>query len=135
MSMSGIFRKSFLFGLQKGRDKIEKLDRGFLNTLLGKANPYSYFQLVYQRSCSFCCNIFENFIDIIILPDILLSLIGALFKYLFLCFTTLRYLFFGIFHNNNYFLKYFYNKNSIRSKLCFENINININKSDTSYVL
>ena len=30
MSMSGIFRKSFLFGLQKGRGKTEKLCRGFL---------------------------------------------------------------------------------------------------------
>ena len=53
MSMSRRFRKSFLFGLQKGRGKTEKLCRGFFNTLLGKANPYSYFQHVYQRSCSF----------------------------------------------------------------------------------
>ena len=53
MSMSGIFRKSFLFGLQKGRGKTEKLCCGFFNTLFGKANLYSYFQHVYQRSCSF----------------------------------------------------------------------------------
>ena len=90
MSMSGIFRKSFLFGLQKGRGKTEKLCRVFFNTLLWKANPCSYLQHVYQRSCSFCYNvlnfyfyIFENLIDIIIFLDILLSLIVALFKYLF----------------------------------------------------
>ena len=33
MSMSGIFRKSFLFGLQKGRGKTEKLCHSFFNTL------------------------------------------------------------------------------------------------------
>ena len=88
--ISSIFRKTVLFGLQKQRGKTEKLSRGFCNTLLGKANPYSYFQHVYQRSCSFCYSflnfyfyIFENLIDIIIFLDILLSLISALFKYLF----------------------------------------------------
>ena len=90
MSISGIFRKSFLFGLQKERGKTEKRCRGSFNTLLWKANPCSYLQHVYQRSCSFCYNvlnfyfyIFENLIDIIIFLDILLSLIVALFKYLF----------------------------------------------------
>ena len=41
---------------------------------------------------------------------------------------------FGIFHNNNYFL-YFYNNNFTLSKCCFENINININKSHLSLCL
>ena len=93
--------KSFLFGLQKRRKKTEKLCCAFFNFLLGKANTYSYFQHVYQRSCSFCYNvlhfyfyIFENLIDIIIFLDIILSLIGALFQYLFLSyFTSLRYFF------------------------------------------
>ena len=74
MSISGIFRKSFLFGLQKERGKTEKRCRSSFNTLLWKANPCSYLQHVYQRSCSFCYNvlnfyfyIFENLIDIIIL--------------------------------------------------------------------
>ena len=78
MSISGIFRKSFLFGLQKERGKTEKRCRGSFNTLLWKANPCSYLQHVYQRSCSFCYNvlkfyfyIFENLIDIIIFLDIL----------------------------------------------------------------
>ena len=105
-TMFGIFRKSLLFGLQRGSGKIEKLCCGFFNILLGKANPYSYFQHVYRRPFSFCCNIsnfyfynFETLIDIIIFLDILLSLIGALFKYLFSsCFTSLRYLLLGIFH-------------------------------------
>ena len=105
LSMSGILRKIFLFGLQKGRGgKREKMSSGFFNTLLGKVNPFSYFQHVYQRYCSFCyvlnfCfYIFENLIDSIIFLDILLSLIGALFNYLFLsCFTSLRYLFLAFF--------------------------------------
>ena len=78
ISMFGIFRESFLFGLQKGRGKTEKLRRGFFKNLLWKAHPYSYLQHVYQRSCSFCYNvlkfyfyIFENLIDIIIFLDIL----------------------------------------------------------------
>ena len=37
MSISGLFRKSFLFGLQKGRGKTEKLWRSFFNTFLWKA--------------------------------------------------------------------------------------------------
>ena len=41
--MSDIFRKTFLFGLQNGRGKTEKLCHGFFNTLLAKAKPYSYF--------------------------------------------------------------------------------------------
>ena len=51
--ISSIFRKTVLFGLQKQRGKTEKLSLGFCNTLLGKANPYSYFQHVYQRSIVF----------------------------------------------------------------------------------
>ena len=88
--MFGIFRKSLLFSLQKGSGKTQKLCRGFFNTLLGKANPYFYFQHVYKRSSLFCYvlnfyfYIFENLINIIIFLDILLSLTGALFKYLFL---------------------------------------------------
>ena len=100
MSMSGICRKSFLFGLQKGRGKTKKFCHGFFNIHLWKANPCSHSQHVYQRSCSFCYTvlnfcfyIFENLVNIIIFRDILLSLIGTLFKYLFLsCFTSLRYL-------------------------------------------
>ena len=109
MSMSGIFRKSFLFCLQKERGKAEKLCRGFFNTLLWKANPCSYLQHVYQRSCSFCYvlnfyfYIFENLFDIIILLDILLSLIGALFKYLFL-FYVIQIFVFGISLNSDYSL-------------------------------
>ena len=132
MSMSGIFRES-LFGLQKGRGKTEKFCHDFLNTLLWKANPCSYLQHVYQRSCSFCYHvlhcyfyIFENLIDIIIFPDILLSLRGTLFKYLFLsCFTSLRHLFltFSIIVTTFYI---FYNNNFTLSKCCFENINIYI---------
>ena len=137
-TMFGIFLKSLLFVLQKRSGKTEKLCRGFFNTLLGNANPYSYFQHVHQRSCSFCHNvlnfyfyIFENLIDITIFLDILLSLIGVLFKYLFLsCFASLRYFiitttFYNIFYNNNFTL----------SKYCLENINININKSHTSLSL
>ena len=36
MSMCGIFRKSLLFGLQKGIGETEKLCRGFFNTILGE---------------------------------------------------------------------------------------------------
>ena len=122
MSTSGIFRKSFLFGLQKERGKTEKLYRGSFNTLLWKTNPCSYLQHVYQRSFSFCYYVLnfyfyisENLIDIIILLDILLSLIGALSKYLFLsCFKSLRFLFlafsiiastfYNILYNNNFTL-------------------------------
>ena len=142
ISMSSIFWKSFLFGLQKGRGKAEKLCHSFFNTLLWKANPCSYLQHVYQRSCSFCYNvlhfhfyIFENLIEIIILLNILLSFIGALFKYLLLsCFTSLRYLgFIKIFwHISDYFLTIFHNKNFALSKCCFENINIYVNTSHRS---
>ena len=143
MSVSGIFRKSFLFGLQKGRGKTEKLCRVFFNTLLWKANPCSYLQHVYQRSCSFCYNvlnfyfyIFENLIDIIIFLDILLSLIVVLFKYLFLsCFMSSRYLFLAFTIITTTFYNIFYNNNFTLLKCCFENINININKSHTSLCL
>ena len=88
--MFGIFRKNLLFGLQNGSGKIKQLCRGFFNTLLGKASAFFYFQHVYKRSSSFCCNvlkfyfyIFENLNDMIIFLDTLLSLIGALFKCLF----------------------------------------------------
>ena len=117
------------FGLQKERGKTEKLSRGSFNTLLWKANPCPYLQHVYQRSCSFCYvlnfyfYIFENLIDIIILLDILLSLIGALSKYLFLCFKSLRFLFlaFSIIATTFYI---FYNNNFTLSKCYFEKINI-----------
>ena len=143
MSISGIFRKSFLFGLQKERGKTEKRCRGSFNTFLWKANPCSYLQHVYQRFCSFCYNVlnfyfyfFENLIDTIIFVDILSSLIGALFKYLFLsCFTSLRYLFLTFFIIATTFCNIFYYNNSTLSKCCFENINININKSHTSLCL
>ena len=110
---------------------------------MGKANPYSYFQQVYQRFCSFCYNVlnsyfyfFENLIDTIIFVDILSSLIGALFKYLFLsCFMSLRYLFLTFFIIATTFCNIFYYNNSSLSKCCFENINININKSHTSLCL
>ena len=115
----------------------------FFHTLLGKANPYSYFQHVYQRSCSFCYNvlnfyfyIFENLIDIIIFLDVLLSVIGGLFKYLFLSFfRLLRYLFLAFFLISTTFYNIFYNNSVTLSKCCFENINININKSHTSLCL
>ena len=143
MSISGIFRKSFLFGLQKERGKTEKRCRGSFNTLLWKANPCSYLQHVYQRSCSFCYNvlnfyfyIFENLIDIIILLDILLSLIGALSKYLFLsCFKSLRFLFLSFSIIATTFYNIFYNNNFTRSKCCFDNINIYINTSVRSLCL
>ena len=143
MSISGIFRKSFLFGLQKERGKTEKRCRGSFNTLLWKANPCSYLQHVYQRSCSFCYNvlnfyfyIFENLIDIIIFLDILLSLIVVLFKYLFLsCFMSSRYLFLAFTIITTTFYNIFYNNNFTLLKCCFENINININKSHTSLCL
>ena len=116
---------------------------GFFHTLLGKANPYSYFQHVYQISCSFCYNvlnfyfyIFENLIDIIIFLDILLSLIGALFKYLFLsCFKSLRFLFLAFSIIATTFYNIFYNNNFTRSKCCFDNINIYINTSVRSLCL
>ena len=143
MSISGIFRKSFLFGLQKERGKIEKRCRGSFNTFLWKANPCSYLQHVYQRFCSFCYNvlnfyfyIFENLIDIIILPDILLSLIGALSKYLFLsCFKSLRFLFLSFSIIATTFYNIFYNNNFTRSKCCFDSINIYINMSVRSLCL
>ena len=136
-------KKQSSFGLQKGRGTIEKLCRSFLHTLLGKANPYSYFQHVYQISCSFCYNvlnfyfyIFENLIDIIILLDILLSLIGALSKYLFLsCFKSLRFLFLAFSIIATTFYNIFYNNNFTRSKCCFDNINIYINTSVRSLCL
>ena len=86
----------------------------------------------YQRSCSFCYNvlnfyfyIFENLIDIIILLDILLSLIGALSKYLFLsCFKSLRFLFLAFSIIATTFYNIFCNNNFTRSKCCFDNINI-----------
>ena len=37
LTMSGIFRKSLLFGLQKRRNKAQKLSRGFFNTLFGES--------------------------------------------------------------------------------------------------
>ena len=143
MSMSAIFRESFLFGLQKGRGKTEKLRRGFFKNLLWKAHPCSYLQHLYQRSCSFCYNllkfyfyIFENLIDIIIFLDILLSLIGALFKYLFLSsFTSLRYLFLAFSIIATTFYNIFYNNNFTLSKSCFENINIYINASHRALCL
>ena len=49
-----IFLKRLLFGLQKRSGKTEKLCHSFFNTLLRKTKPYSYFQHVYQTSCSFC---------------------------------------------------------------------------------
>ena len=143
MSISGIFRKSFLFGLQKERDKTEKRCCGSFNTLLWKANPCSYLQHVYQRSCSFCYNVlnfyfyfFENLIDIIILLDILLSLIGALSKHLFRsCFKSLRFLFLSFSIIATTFYNIFYNNNFTRSKCCFDNINIYINTSVRSLCL
>ena len=137
MSISGIFRKSFLFGLQKERGKTEKRCRGSFSTLLWKANPCSYLQNVYQRSCSVCYNvlnfyfyILENLIDVIILLDILLSLIGALSKYLFLsCFKSLRFLFLSFSIIATTFYNIVYNNNFTRSKSCFDNINIYINAS------
>ena len=142
MSITGIFRKSFLFGLQKERGKTEKQCRGSFNTLLWKANPCSYLQHVYQRSCSFCYNvlnfyyIFENLIEIIILLDILLSLIGALSKYLFLsCFKSLGILFLSFSIIATTFYNIFYNNNFTRSKCCFDNINIYINTSVRSLSL
>ena len=141
MSISGIF--SFLFGLQKERGKTEKRCRGSFNIFLWKANPCSYFQHVYQKSCSFCYNvlnfyfyIFENLIDIIILLDILLSLIGALSKYLFIsCFKSLRFLFLAFSIIATTFYNIFYNNNFTLSKCCFENINIYINTSVRSLCL
>ena len=107
--------------------------------LLGTTNltcriSCSYLQHVYQRFCSFCYNvlnfyfyIFENLIDIIILLDILLSLIGALSKYLFLsCFKSLRFLFLSFSIIATTFYNIFYNNNFTLSKCCFENINIYI---------
>ena len=115
----------------------------FLTPFWGKTNPYSYFQHVYQISCSFCYNvlnfyfyIFENLIDIIILLDILLSLIGALSKYLFLsCFKSLRFLFLAFSIIATTFYNIFYNNNFTRSKCCFDNINIYINTSVRSLCL
>ena len=100
-------------------------------------------QHVYQRSCLFCYNvlnfyfyIFENLIDIIILLDILLSLIGALSKYLFLsCFKSLRFLFLSFSIIATTFYNIFYNNNFTRSKCCFDNINIYINTSVRSLCL
>ena len=143
LCLYGIFRKSFLFGLQKGRSKTEKLCRGFFNTFLREANPCSYLEHVYQRSCSFCYNvlnfyfyILENLIDIIILLDILLSLIGALWKYFFLsCFTSLRYLFLAFFIIATTFYNIFYDNNFTLPKCCFENINIYVNTSHRSLCL
>ena len=92
-TMFGIFRKSLILGLQKGSGKTEKLCRGFLKTLLGKANPYSCYNVL-----NFYFYIFKNLIDIIIDLDILLSFIGTLFSYLFLsCFMPLRYLLLPLF--------------------------------------
>ena len=48
-TMFGIFRKSLLFGSQKGSGKTEKLCRDCFNTLLGKSNYYFYFQHVYKH--------------------------------------------------------------------------------------
>ena len=142
MYISGIFRKSFLFGLQKESGKTEKRCHGSFNTLLWKANSCSYLQHVYQRFCSFCYNvlnfyfyIFENLIDIIILLDILLSL-GALSKYLFLsCFKSLRFLFLSFSIIATTFYNIFYNNSFTRSKCCFDNINIYINTSVRSLYL
>ena len=50
-------------------------------------------------------------------------------------FYVIKIFVFGIFHNNDYFLLYFYNNNFTLSKCCFENINININKSHASLCL
>ena len=127
MSMSRRFRKSFLFGLQKGRGKTEKLCHSFFNTLQWKANPCSYLQHVYQRSCLFCYNvlnfyfyIFENLIDIIIFLDILLSLIGAIFIYLFLsCFMSLKYLILAFLIIITTFYNGFYNKQFYTFKVVF----------------
>ena len=96
---------------------------GFFNKSLGKANPYSFFQHVYHRSCSFYYNfsnffyIFENVIDI--------SLYILYEHYLTV-------------HDNDYYLQYFYNNFNSSFTLtncCLENINININKSHTSLCL
>ena len=142
-TMFGIFLKMLLFGLQKRTAKIEKFCRGFFNTFLGKANPYSYFQHMHQRSCSFCYSvsnfyfyIFENLIDNIIFLEILLSMIGGLFKHLLLSyFLLLRHLFLVYFIITTTFYNIFYNNNFALSKCCLENIDININKSHTSLCL
>ena len=83
--------------------------------------------VVFCYVLNFYFYIFENLIDIIIFLDILLSLIGALFKYLFLsCFTSLRYLFLAFSIIATTFYNIFYNNNFTLSKCCFENINIYI---------
>ena len=93
--MSGIFRKSFIW-FKKRKRQSRRIAHGLFKTPFGKANPYSYIQHVHARSSSFSYNVlnfffyvFENLIDIIIFLNILLTLIGALFKYLFL--HVLRY--------------------------------------------
>ena len=80
-----------------------------------------------QVVLNFYFYIFENLINIIIFLDILLSLIGALFKYLFLSsFTSLRYLFLAFSIIATTFYNIFYNNNFTLSKCCFENIDIYI---------
>ena len=85
---------------------------------------------------SFSFHIFENLIDIIIFLDILLSLIGALFKYLFLsCFSLLRYLLLAFFIITTTVYNIFYNNSFTLPKCCLENINKNIIKLNTSLCL
>ena len=92
--------------------------------------------VVFCYVLNFYFYIFENLIDIIIFLDILLSLIGALFKYLFLsCFTSLKYLFLVNSIIATTFYNIFYNNNFTLSKCCFDNINIYINTSVRSLCL
>ena len=111
MSMSGIFRKSFLFGLQKGRGKTEKMCCGFFNTLLSKANSCSYLQHVYQRPFSFCYNVlnwflyfwklnwYYHFARYLIITDRCIIQISVS-----IIFYVIKIFVFGIFHNSDYFL-------------------------------
>ena len=95
-----VLQKKFITWLTKTKWQNREIVLWFVQHPFGKANPYSLFQdlahfvIIFYICYNFYFYIFKNSIDIIIFIDILLSLIGALFKYLILSyFTLLRYLF------------------------------------------
>ena len=128
--------KKVRLGLHVICHKKDKLCRCFFSALLEII--ITYLQHIFYKVSSFrynflnfCFFIFENLLDIIILLDFLLSMIGGLFKYLFsLFFPSLTYLFFIItvtfknsFYNNfgnNFTLLNNYFKN-FNESLCLTN--------------
>ena len=138
-----------IFGLLIKSGKKKTLCLGFYSTFSKPIDSYYHFKCsFYSKICSLCHDVLslcfytlENLLDIIIFLDFLLSMIGGLFKKLFLSFIPFLiylYLFFVItvfvnnsFYNNNFNTSYTFltnrlGKTNISETVLFQSNNVSL---------